>query len=386
MNPLLRPIPFTWRNLARRPLRRGLTVAGIAVATFLFVFVESMRDGVRRATEAGAAETELVVYRKNRFCPFASQLPQSYERSIEGIPGVRSAVPVKIVVNNCRASLDVVTFRGIPDGDYLARHLAEVRMRSGSIAEWQSRGDAVLVGSGLADRRRLRAGDRFDAAGVRAWVAGVFESDDPQDANSAYAHLSFLQESVQRGGTGGIVTQFNVQVDDPKRLEDIARAIDERFAADQFPTSTRAASAFVARAARDVVVLVSFAGIVGWASLAAVFALVANAIALAVRDRVRDHAVLRTLGWTELGIAWIVVLEATLLGLAGGATGALGALAVLRASHLTFGMEGVSIAVTGEPATAIAGIALATALGAVAGAVPAWGAAHREIVQGFRSA
>ena len=386
MNPVLRPIPFTWRNLARRPLRTGLTVAGIAVATFLFVFVESMRDGVRRATDAGAAETELVVYRKNRFCPFASQLPQSYERSIEGIPGVRSAVPVKIVVNNCRASLDVVTFRGIPDGDYLARHLADVRMRSGSVAEWQSRGDAVLVGSGLADRRRLRAGDRFDAAGVRAWVAGVFESDDPQDANSAYAHLSFLQESVQRGGTGGIVTQFNVQVDDPKRLEEVARAIDERFAADQFPTSTRAASAFVARAARDVVVLVSFAGIVGWASLAAVFALIANAIALAVRDRVRDHAVLRTLGWTELGIAWIVVLEATLLGLAGGATGALGALAVLQASHLTFGMEGVSIAVTGEPSTALAGIALATALGAVAGAVPAWGAAHREIVQGFRSA
>ena len=131
MNPVLRPIPFTWRNLARRPLRTGLTVAGIAVATFLFVFVESMRDGVRRATDAGAAETELVVYRKNRFCPFASQLPQSYERSIEGIPGVRSAVPVKIVVNNCRASLDVVTFRGIPDGDYLARHLADVRMRSG---------------------------------------------------------------------------------------------------------------------------------------------------------------------------------------------------------------------------------------------------------------
>lgn len=385
MNPVLRPIPFTWRNLARRPLRTGLTVAGIAVATFLFVFVESMRDGVRRATDAGAAETELVVYRKNRFCPFASQLPQSYERSIEGIPGVRSAVPVKIVVNNCRASLDVVTFRGVPDGDFLARHLADARVRSGSIADWQSRGDAVMVGAGLADRRRLRAGDRFDAAGVRAWVAGVFESDDPQDANSAYAHLSFLQESVQRGGTGGIVTQFNVQVDDPKRLDEVARAIDERFAADQFPTSTRAASAFVARAARDVVVLVSFAGIVGWASLAAVFALIANAIALAVRDRVRDHAVLRTLGWTELGIAWIVVLEATLLGLAGGAAGAIGALAVLRASHLTFGMEGVSIAVTGEPTTALAGIALATALGAVAGAVPAWGAAHREIVQGFRS-
>jgi len=250
---------------------------------------------------------------------------------------------VKVVVNNCGASLDVITFRGVPAGT-LRHYAPEIQILDGSEGEWEKRDDGALLGEQFARRRGLRPGDRFDAAGV------------------------------------------NVQVDDPKRLEDVARAIDERFAADQFPTSTRAASAFVARAARDVVVLVSFAGIVGWASLAAVFALIANAIALAVRDRVRDHAVLRTLGWTELGIAWIVVLEATLLGLAGGAAGALGALAVLRASHLTFGMEGVSIAVTGEPSTALAGIALATALGAVAGAVPAWGAAHREIVQGFRSA
>ena len=100
MNSFLRTIPFTWKNLIRRPLRTGLTVAGIAVATFLFSFVESMRDGVSKATEAGAAETRLVVYRKNRFCPFASQLPQSYQRSILNIEGVKSAVPIKIVVNN----------------------------------------------------------------------------------------------------------------------------------------------------------------------------------------------------------------------------------------------------------------------------------------------
>ena len=386
MIPFLRSVPFTWRNLWRRPARTGLTVAGIAAATFLFSFVESMRDGVRRATDAGAAETRLVVYRKNRFCPFASQLPQSYERSIEEIPGVRSAVPVKIVVNNCRASLDVVTFRGVPEGGYLEDHLRGARFVSGSAADWGTRGDAVLVGAGLAERRRLRAGDRFDAAGVRAWVAGVFESDDPQDRNSAYAHLSFLQESVQRGGTGGIVTQFDVQVDDPARLEDVARAIDERFAADQFPTSTRAASAFVARAARDVVVLVSFASVVGWASLAAVFALIANSIALAVRDRVRDHAILRTLGWTEGGVAWIVVLEAAMLGLAGGAIGAAGAHLALSAARLTFGMEGVSVEVAADPRATAAGVALATLLGALAGAIPAWGAARREIVQGFRTA
>ena len=385
MNSFLRTIPFTWKNLVRRPLRTGLTVAGIAVATFLFSFVESMRDGVSKATEAGAAETRLVVYRKNRFCPFASQLPQSYQRSILNIEGVKSAVPIKIVVNNCRASLDVVTFRGVPDEGYLQEHIAKAQLRSGSISDWQSRGDAVLIGAALADRRRLRAGDRFDAAGVRSWVAGVFDSDDAQDRNVAYAHLGFLQETAQRGGTGGIVTQFNVEVEDPAKMEAVAAAIDEAFAHDQYPTTTRPESAFVARAARDVIVLVRFASIVGWASLAAVFALIANAIALAVRDRIRDHAILQALGWTGADIAWMVVMEASMLGATGGAIGAIGAHAAIALTHLNFTMEGVSIEVTASNAATLAGVLLATLLGAVAGVVPALSAARREIVQGFRT-
>ena len=385
MNSFLRTIPFTWKNLVRRPLRTGLTVAGIAVATFLFSFVESMRDGVSKATEAGAAETRLVVYRKNRFCPYASQLPQSYQRSILNIEGVKSAVPIKIVVNNCRASLDVVTFRGVPDEGYLQEHIAKTQLRSGSISDWQSRGDAVLIGAALADRRRLRAGDRFDAAGVRSWVAGVFDSDDAQDRNVAYAHLGFLQETAQRGGTGGIVTQFNVEVEDPAKIEAVAAAIDEAFAHDQYPTTTRPESAFVARAARDVIVLVRFASIVGWASLAAVFALIANAIALAVRDRIRDHAILQTLGWTGADIAWMVVMEASMLGATGGAIGAIGAHAAIALTHLNFTMEGVSIEVTASNAATLAGVLLATVLGAVAGVVPALSAARREIVQGFRT-
>ena len=39
---------------------------------------------------------------------------------IRKIPGVREVTPIKIVVNNCGASLDVVTFRGIPSGDIRA--------------------------------------------------------------------------------------------------------------------------------------------------------------------------------------------------------------------------------------------------------------------------
>jgi putative ABC transport system permease protein len=386
MKSFLRTVPYTWRNLSRRPARTALTVLGIAVAAFLFSFVESMRDGVRRATEAGAAETKLVVYRQNRFCPFASRLPQSYAGTIRQLPGVRSAVPVRIIVSNCRASLDVVTFRGVPEEGFIDAKMRDARMTQGSIDAWRSRGDAALLGKSLADRRGVRIGDRFTAAGVSTWVAGIFESDDVQDRNAAYVHLPFLQETAERGGTGGIVTQFNVEVDDPAALEAVAAAIDAAFASDQFPTTTRPESAFVARAARDVLAIVGFASVVGWASLAAVFGLVANAIALAVRDRVRDHSILQVLGFSGLHLAWTVVLEAAMLGLAGGAIGAAASHLALRAAALNFTMEGVSIEVAADPAVTLAGVGLATLLGALAGAVPAWTASRRQIAQGLRAA
>ncbi len=330
-----------------------------------------------RATEAGAGETTLVVYRKNRFCPFTSQLPQSYEQQIRRIPGVRSVVPMKIVVNNCRASLDVVTFRRREEDSRRSTQRQGHAAERKRVVEGCS--DAALVGSGMAARRALRVGDRFDAAGVKSYVAGIFESPEPQDLNVAYVHLPFLQETAQRGGTGGIVTQFNVEVDDPRRLEEVAQQIDAAFARDQFPTTTRAEAAFVARAAHDVIVLVRFASWVGWAALGAVFMLIANSIVLSVRDRVRDHAVLQTLGFTGGLIAWMVLLEALILGVAGGVLGAGTAYVAIRVARLNFTMEGVSIDVAAQQSVALLGVLLAAALGLVAGAFPAW------MAEGYRT-
>ncbi len=245
-----------------------------------------------------ANDTTLVVYRENRYCPFTSRLPQHYVRRIEAISGVASAVPVRILVSNCRASLDVVTFRGVGTEQFLTQYVPRFELLDGSAEEWRRRGDGALVGESLARRRSIKLGDRLTAAGITVYVAGIFRSDEPQDQNVAYTHLAFVQEAAERGGTGGIVTQFNVKVTDPSLLEPVATAIDEEFAHDQDPTFTSPEKAFVARAATDILQIVSFASWLGWGALAAVFALVANAIVLAVQDRIRDHAVLQTLGYS----------------------------------------------------------------------------------------
>jgi putative ABC transport system permease protein len=382
---LLRLVPVVFRTVRRSPIRTGLTVAGIAVAMYMFTAVEAMRTGVRAATEANAKDATLVVYRENRYCPFTSRLPQWYVDRIERIDGVRAAVPMQILVSNCRASLDVVTFRGVPEGQLESSLDDSAVISEGSIADWKHRGDAAMVGRALAERRNLRVGDRFSAAGITVFVAGILDSDAMQVRNAAWVQLPFLQEALRAGGTGGDVTQFNVYVDDPTRMDAIAADIDELFKHDERPTATRPEKAFIGRAARDIVHLVDFAGWLGWGALVAVFALVANAIVLAMRDRIRDHAVLQTLGWTGGLIGWMVLVEGAMLGLAGGVLGALGAWGTIRLGRFAMTMEGAAIEMSTSFTTAATGIGLALLLGLMAGVVPAVRLSRRDIATCFRA-
>jgi putative ABC transport system permease protein len=383
MNRTVRVIPTVLRQIVRSPIRSGLTIAGIAVAMFLFVSVESMREGVRTATRVQAEDTTLVVYRENRFCPFSSRLPQFYGDRIERLDGVKAVVPMQIHVSNCRASLDVVTFRGVPRDDLTLA--IDGQVRDGSIADWQARGDAAIVGEALATRRGIKTGDRFSAAGVTVYVSGILETDHPQNRNIVWVHLPFLQEVARRGGSGGLVTQFNVSVDDPTELETIAASIDEIFAHDEYPTSTRPERAFVGRVARDIVELVDFAGMLAWGALAAVFALIANAIILAMQDRIRDHAVLQTLGFTGSLIGWMVVLEGAALGLAGGLAGAIAAFLTVRLGNFSLTLEGLNIEIVAGWLAPTLGIAAALTLGLLAGVVPAIRLARRDIASCFRA-
>lgn len=382
---LLRVVPTVLKQIKRSPIRSTLTLSGIATAMFLFVMVESMRTGVKEATEITAGETTLVVYRENRYCPFSSRLPQYYEDRIQQIDGVGSVVPIQIHVSNCGASLDVVTFRGVPRNSIQHAIAKDGVIIDGSIADWKKRGDAALVGSGLAKRRGIKVGDRFSSAGIDVFVAGIQETSQPQDKNVAIVHLPFLQEASRKGGSGTIVTQFNVRVDKSSELGTVASNIDVAFAHDEHPTSTFPEKAFVGRAARDIVHLAEIAGILAWGALVAVFALVANAVVLAMRDRVRDHAVLQTLGYTGWLIGWMVLLEGAIIALLGGVIGGVAAFLTVYIGQFTMTMEGVNIEMATGASPAIMGVALALALGMFAALLPALRLARTDIATCFRA-
>ncbi|MEM7755715.1 MAG: ABC transporter permease [Planctomycetota bacterium] len=381
---MLRCVPYVLKQVVRHRVRSALTIAGIAIAMFLFTAVQAMERGVTKATQATAQDTTLIVYREDRYCPATSELPQDYLSRIRAVEGVTAAMPLKVVVSNCRTSLDVVTFRGVPKEEFLVGHGADFELLSGSTEDWTRRTDAAWVGETLATRRALRPGMTFDAAGITAYVAGVFRSDNPQDQNVAYTALEFVQLAGR--DRLGIVTQFNVQVADPSLLEPVADEIDAIFDYAQEPTATFTEKAFIGRVADDIIELVGFARWLGLGCLAAVLALVANSIVLGVQSRISEHAVLQTLGFSSRLVAIMIVMEGIVLALLGGAFGAVAAIIVARYGSFALSVEGVTIPVLAEPVLLATGLAVCGVIGVLAGLVPAWQASRRQIAQCFRTA
>jgi putative ABC transport system permease protein len=370
------------KNLTRNRLRSLLTILGVAAGMFLYSAVQTMQHSLSRATESSAANTTLVVYRENRFCPSTSRLPEHYLPTIERIKGVREVIPIQIAVNNCGASLDVITFRGVP-AETLQKYNPSIKVVEGSYEDFLARNDAALVGQHFAERRSLSPGDKFEAVGVNVTVAGIISSDSPQDENVAYVHLPFLQQASRIGL--GVVTQFNVKVESADQLQRVADQIDETFKSDQQPTNTRPEKAFFAETAKQMIELIGFTRWLGLGAVFAVLGLVANAVLLIVRGRVKETAIFQTLGYSRLAIGTMVVFEGILLGLIGGLLGVFGAMTFFHLKSFTLGNEGLTLALTPSLSVTLTGLGVAVALGLLASLYPAWKATSRPLVQSLNA-
>ncbi|WP_018970955.1 ABC transporter permease [Rubritalea marina] len=373
---------LAWKNLTRHRMRSLLTILGVAAGMFLYTSVQTMQHSLANATDSNADDTTLVVYRENRFCPMTSRLPEHYAATIAKLDGVREVIPIQITVNNCGASLDVITFRGVPP-ETLQKYNPNLVVTEGSYDTFLSRTDAALVGSHFAQRRGLKPGDKFEAVGINVEVAGIITSDAPQDQNVAYVHLPFLQQASKVGL--GVVTQFNVKVQDASMLEAVATAIDETFSSDQQPTNTRPEKAFFAETAKQMIELINFTRWLGIGAVIAVLGLVANAVLLIVRGRVKETAILQTLGFSRTQIGIMVLSEGSLLGTIGGALGVFGSAAFFFMKSFTLGNEGLTLAISPSLGVVLSGLLIALTLGLFASLYPAWKATAKPLVQSLSS-
>lgn len=375
-------LPYVLKNLRGHRVRTGMTILGAALLMFLFAFVSSVQEGLDRLTDPRRQDNRLIVFQAYRFCPSTSQLPPSYEDHIRKVSGVKEVLPIKMIVDNCRASLDTVIFHGVPV-DRL-QQVRQLRLLQGDWNNFLKRRDGAFVGRKIAERRRLAVGEAFTVAGRTVHVEGIFASDQPGEENLIYTHLAFLQ----RQGTHHpdvTVTMYEVHVDNPAQAESVGNAIDEEIRnKGEIHTDTKPQRLHYQRALSDLVELIGFTRWLGIVCVGVVAVLVANSVIMAAQDRVREHAVLQTIGFSGLRIFCLMLAESLLISVTGGILGVLACVLWLVVQPLTVSTEGVSIDFLATPELAVMSLALSVAVGIVAGLVPAWQSSRAEIVASLR--
>lgn len=383
MQTMFRFVPYILKTLWRHRARTILTVSGSAVALFVFCFVGAVQEGMNDLQRRQAGKRSLIVFQANKFCPATSHLPQDYDQQIRAMGGVRDVIPIQVFTNNCRASLDVVVFYGVPPGKLqIAR---DFELAEGSWPDFEEHQDAAVVGRAVADRRGIRVGDKFSIGDLSVDVAGIFTSSDPAEENYIYSHLEFLQRSKGMDLVG-TVTQLEVLLGEGVNSEDLCAEIDEKFRGGPVETDTRPKGVFQAQSLGDLTQLISMAHYLGYACVGLVLALVATTTIMSVEDRIREHAVLQTIGFSGPRVFGIVLTESTILSLIGGALGVAAAMLTLKLSSLSVGAEAVTIAFTPSATLAATGLMVSGLTGLAAGIPPALHAARTRIVPALRHA
>ncbi|PHS11191.1 MAG: ABC transporter substrate-binding protein [Blastopirellula sp.] len=374
---------YTLKTLWRHRSRTIMTVSGSAVALFVFCFVGAVQEGMNDLQRRQEARGSLIAFQANKFCPATSHLPQDYDQQIAGLDGVREVFPVQVFTNNCRASLDVVVFYGVPPKKL--QNVRDFKLTSGNWVDFEGHQDAAVVGQAVANRRSIKVGDKFSIGELSVNVAGIFTSNNPAEENYIYSHLEFLQRGKGMNLVG-TVTQIEVLLNNG--VDPIAKSaeIDELFRGGPVETDTRPKGVFQAKSLGDLTQLIGMAHYLGYACVGLVLALVATTTVMSVQDRIKEHAVLQTIGFSGYKVFGLVMTESILLSVAGGIIGVGTAMFMLQVSSLSVGAEAVTIAFTPSFRLAGMGLIVSSVAGVLAGIAPAWHAAHTEIVPALRQA
>jgi putative ABC transport system permease protein len=247
--------------------------------------------------------------------------------------------------------------------------------------------EGAVVGDDLVKRFHWKIGDRVPIKGtifpgtwefnIRAIYHGTRQADD---TTQFWFHYKLLEER-QNQYWHGLVGWYTVRIDNPDNAVRIAKAIDDGFANSPWETKTDTekafAASFVKQAGNIQLLLLSIGGVVFFTLLL----VTGNTMAIAVRDRVRELAILKAVGYSDNFILGLVLGEALLLAIVGGGLG------ILLAKLFTLGGDptrGMLPFFYLSASASLAGIAVALAVGVLGGILPAVSAMRLRVVDALR--
>lgn len=366
-------------SLRRKPIRTCLTMLGIVIAFLLF----GLLQGVNSAFSAAIGDMKLDrLFVESRF---ESPLPLAYRRQIERVPGVGTIATVSLLSgyyqdpkNNIVAiASDPATWLTIrPEyrvsDDEVA---AATHTRNGAIiTEWMARRYGLRIGDQLTVRTRDTKTD-----GSPDWtfvVTGIMKYADTT-AELRFLLVNFDYYDEARVGDRGTADRFVLRIDNPMDGAHIARRIDALFATSGVQTRTQTEKEMEQSRIARMGDINFFTHAVMAAVFFTLLVMTGNTMMESVRERTREFAILRALGYSDRALLLQVMVEASVLCVVASVAGLAVAAAIFPLARSYLPTATLPLRVV------FSGVAIAVCVALLSAVFPAWRAVRLQIVDGL---
>ncbi len=375
---------FVVRNTFRNKRRSVLTMASIGFSLLLLTLMISIWRAFYIDQVAPEAAKRMITRDRVSLAFF---LPAYYRDKIRGVPGVVAVAPMTWFGGRYKDDRPENFFAQIAtDPDEYLKVASDKIVPPDQVLAWQRDRAGALVDVTLAQKYGWKIGDKITLQGTmfpvnpELTIRGIYHRDPPQ--NSLYFNAKYLEESW--GWFKGKAGWYSTRVASGEDVARVSSEIDDMFHNSPEQTKTESEKAFQLSFVATLGNVKAFIlGICG-AVVFAILLVSANTMAMSVRGRTREVAVLKTLGFTRRRLLSLLVSEAVGLSVAGGALGVVVAIPVIQGLTRRFVALGVPFDMKITLPTVVLSLLVAATVGFVSGYLPAYKASRMNIVEGLR--
>ncbi|HET9372713.1 MAG TPA: FtsX-like permease family protein [Vicinamibacterales bacterium] len=379
-------LPLIWKNIWRRKFLTLVTLAVVFVSFLLFGLLMTIRTAFSLGVELAGQDRLVLIHKVSLIQP----LPVAYQGRLATVPGV------EIVTHNS-------WFGGIyQDPSNFFAQIAvepepfleiykEIHLPPDQVKAWLADRQGAIVGVDLARRFNFKIGDRIPIQGTiwrpksgtgDTWefnVVGIYDAEPGFDKTQLFFRYDYLDENRQFGE--GLVGWYIVKIADPSQSTSLAQRFDEMFANSQAETKTTTEKGFIDSFAKQIGDIGSIVVSVVTVVMFIMLLIVTIVMVYLIDQRTNELAVLKTLGFTNVAVVTLVLIESVFVAVLGGGLGLGAAWLIVQAGDPTNGMMPTW---TLLPRDLGVGFGLMLVLGFLAGALPASYAMRLKIVDALR--
>ncbi len=377
---------YIWRNVMRNKLRSCLTILSVGFSLALMTVL----NGYMAMQSAWGGEAK----KHNRIVVmniqgFSGRLPIANVDKVRETEGIKDAVPFAWFGGKyMEEAMPFAQFA--TDADHAFNVWDEYKIDPEQLKAWQQDNQGCVVDRKLAEKRKWNIGDRLPLQGTfyqfdpDLRICGFF--DAPQYSDSVWFHWKYMDEGLKArkargsGNSGTIFAKAKSAAAIPGAIEDI----DNEFASSDTPTRTQTEAAFAQMFTDMMGNIQLYIQVIGMAVVFSLSLVAANAMAMSMRERTTEIAVLKAIGFPRGRVMSMILGESCLISFFGGAFGVgLGCALLEGLHHLNSQFFPFGIVDMAGPWILVL-LGVGAAIGIVSGIVPSIRAAQMSVINGLR--